>query len=148
MKKFYIIRNALLGGCMGMAISNVSIFLVTILLEGANKEIVEEFLVQIGLFFNFAFWFAIASYLFYKNEEKSKKMSTEEREKFLKHSRLIIVLVELISIILAVLALIFNAPLAIIVLLVLVCVSILIWLLGSHLAYTNLKSNIEKIKNN
>ena len=143
MKKSCILKNAFYGGCLGLILSGLGIIVYRIVSEGFTEEVTEDILGYIGTFLIFAFWFAIFSIVFYKKGYEVNKMPIEQRKKLLKKSRLYIIIVEFLTVIIGTVLIIIKVPIEIPILIFAMSISLLIWLLGAHLGYLNLKAKTD-----
>lgn len=145
MKKTNVIRDAVLGGCLGIILFEISRYIYKIITQGFNQEIIQNILENVGIFLIFAFWFGLFSIIFHKKFDQSKQLSNEKREKILKKSQYYIIIAGFITIILGIISLLLKAPTEISILIFANSFALLIWLIGIHIGYINLKKHKKNV---
>lgn len=141
MKKSQVIRDAILGGCLGVILFEISRYIYQIVTQGFTQEIIQNIKENIGIFAIFAFWFAIFSIIFRKKFDEAKKTSIEKRKKILKKARYYIIIAGFCTCILGLVSLLFKSPTEISILIFANSFALLIWLIGAHIGYIHLKKH-------
>ena len=135
-----ILRDAILGGFFGLILTKLGEYVYLLSTVGITSEMLEEIMGYLIIYLVFAFWFGLFSVIYHKKNNDSESMKPEEREKVLKKSRIYLIIVEFLSIIFAITSFEFKAPIQFTILIIAISLSILVWLVGAHLGYLDLKN--------
>lgn len=79
MKKTHIIRDAILGGCLGTVLFGISKGILKLITQGFTQEIKKDILENICIFFIFAFWFAIFSMIYQKKFANKNQLLNQDQ---------------------------------------------------------------------
>lgn len=147
MKKSNVVRDAILGGCLGLILFEIGMYIYKLITQGFTQEIITDSIEHIGIFLVFSFWFAIFSIVFSKQFDETKQLTLEEKEKTLRKMRYYILIAGFFTTVLGLASIILKSPHEVSIIIFSGSFSLLILFLGTHFGYISSKKQKKDIIN-